>query len=98
MPPATGLARKKTAKEVLIEKNLVTQDQITKAEEQAAKDKKPYQQGLIEQNILTKGKLLKVLSDEWKVKGVDLSMLEMDKEIVALIPESVARRHFAIPF
>jgi type IV pilus assembly protein PilB len=98
MPVATGLQRKKTAKEVLAEKNLVTAEQMAKAEEQAAKEKKPYQQVLVEQNVLTKQQLLKALSDEWKVKAVDLSMMEMDKEMVQLIPETVARRHIAIPF
>ena len=41
---------------------------------------------------------LKVLSEEWQVKAVDVSQMELDKEVVGIIPEAVARRHHAVPF
>src|SRR5262249_42668093 len=38
------------------------------------------------------------LSKEWRNKAVDLAELEIDPDVVRIIPESTARRYHALPF
>jgi type IV pilus assembly protein PilB len=93
-----GLVRRKTVLEILKERNLLKEDELKKADDQAKKDNKTLQQVIVETNLMKKPKLLKVLSEEWQVKAVDVSQMELDKEVVGIIPEAVARRHHAVPF
>jgi type IV pilus assembly protein PilB len=93
-----GLVRRKTVTEILQERKLLDEKQLKTAQEEAEKDDKPLQQIIVEKGFMKKPKLLKVLSDEWGVKAVDLSQMELDKEVVEIIPESVAKRHMAVPF
>ena len=93
-----GLVRRKTVLEILKERNLLKEEELLKADEQAKKDSKTIQQVIVETGLMKKPKLLKVLSEEWQVKAVDVSQMELDKEVVAIIPEAVARRHHAVPF
>ncbi|MBI3300264.1 MAG: Flp pilus assembly complex ATPase component TadA [Elusimicrobia bacterium] len=93
-----GLVRRKTVFEILKERNLLKEDELKKADDQSKKDNKTLQQVIVETGLMKKPKLLKVLSEEWQVKAVDVSQMELDKEVVAIIPEAVARRHHAVPF
>ncbi len=98
MPPPKGLQRRKTVLEVLAERGLLTAEQLKAADDDAKKNGRSVQQSIIELGFMTKPPLLKALSEEWRVKAVDLSQMDIDKDIVSIIPEAVARRHFAVPF
>ena len=98
MPPVKGLQRRKTVIEVLTERKLIPEDKLKEAEANAAKNNRSLQQSIIELGLMGKPPLLKVLSEEWQVKAVDLSQMDIDKEVVSIIPEAVARRHVAVPF
>ncbi len=98
MAISKGLQRKKTIKEIMLERKLLDDAKIAQVEDSHKKENKPFQQAIVDLNFLSRPQLLKVLSDEWKVKAIDLSQMEVDKEIVQIIPESVARRHIAVPF
>jgi type IV pilus assembly protein PilB len=93
-----GLVRRKTVIEILKERKLLEEKVLDQANEKAKKEDKPLQQVIVEDKLMKKPKLLKVLSEEWQVKAVDLSQMEPDEEVVQIIPEAVARRHQAIPF
>lgn len=93
-----GLQRRKTAQEILVERKLLSEEQLKKATDDAAKTGKSFQQSSIDLGFIGKAQLLKALSEDWKVKAVDLTQMEVDQETVKIIPEAVARRHNAIPF
>src|SRR5208282_1570246 len=93
-----GLQRRKTVEEVLLGRKTVSEEKIKAASEDAKKGNKSFQQAILDLKFMTKTHLLKVLSEEWQVKAVDLSQMEIDKEIIGIIPESVAQRHVAVPF
>src|SRR5579871_6518520 len=93
-----GLQRRKTVQEILLERKIIPEDKVNAANEDAAKGNKSFQQAVLDLKFMTKTHLLKVLSEEWQVKAVDLSQMEIDKEIIGLIPEAVAQRHVAVPF
>jgi len=48
--------------------------------------------------ILEKNVVLKALSEEWRIKAVNLADMEVDLDVVKVIPEATARRHNAVPF
>ncbi|MBI5200487.1 MAG: Flp pilus assembly complex ATPase component TadA [Elusimicrobia bacterium] len=93
-----GLQRRKTVFEVLQERNLLPEDKLKAADEDARKHARSIQQSIVELGFMGKPPLLKALSEEWRVKAVDLSQMDIDKEVVSIIPEAVARRHLAVPF
>ncbi|MFA6093561.1 MAG: ATPase, T2SS/T4P/T4SS family [Elusimicrobiota bacterium] len=95
---AKGLVRRKTVQEIVREKKLLPEEQIKSAEEHAQKGNMSFQQAAIELKLIEKTRLLKALSEEWQVKAVDLSQMDIDKEIASIIPEAAARRHVTIPF
>ncbi|OGS02468.1 MAG: hypothetical protein A3G41_08145 [Elusimicrobia bacterium RIFCSPLOWO2_12_FULL_59_9] len=98
MAVTKGLVRKKTIDQILLDRKLVSEAAIKTADEKAKATRIPLTQALLEAGAIKKPELLKALTDEWKVKAVDLGQMELDPEIVKIIPEQVARRHNAIPF
>ncbi len=93
-----GLHRRKTIPEILAERKLLSEEQLKSAEDNAKKNNKSVQQAVLDMNFLAKAQLLKCLSEEWQVKAVDLSQMDIEPEIAKIIPEAVARRHMALPF
>ena len=93
-----GLTRRKTAQEILTERKLLSEDQIKTANADAAKTGKSFQQAVLDAQMIGKAQLLKALSEDWQVKAVDLTQMDLDPEVSKVIPEAVARRHVAIPF
>ncbi|MFH2203742.1 MAG: ATPase, T2SS/T4P/T4SS family [Elusimicrobiota bacterium] len=93
-----GLARRKTVAEIVQERKLVSDKDFKKAQLEADQKSMSLQEALIELKAINKAKLLKVLSEDWQVKAVDVSQMEIDDEVVKILPEAVAKRHQAIPF
>lgn len=98
MTGAKGLQRKRNIKEILIGNKLVEESQFTSADESAKKDGKPIHQVLVEQNLISEIQLLKILADEWNFKAIDLTKMDVPKEVVQLIPENIARKQICVPF
>src|SRR6185369_8696257 len=71
---------------------------VQPAVEEARKTDKPVQQAIVDRKILEKNVVLKVLSEEWRIKAVNLTDMEVDLDVVRVIPEQTARRHKAVPF
>lgn len=93
-----GLARRKTVAEILAERKLLDAEKLKAADAEAKKKNCTLQEAILSLNLMGKPQLLKCLSEEWQVKAVDLGQMDIDPEIVKIIPEAVARRHLAAPF
>ncbi|MFH1282580.1 MAG: ATPase, T2SS/T4P/T4SS family [bacterium] len=93
-----GNVRKKNLRDILLDNKLLTEEQLNKVIEEAAKTDQPLQQVVINNKLIDKIEFLQVLSSEWSVRAIDLSELEIDSDIVKIIPETSARRHLAMPF
>lgn len=91
-------ANRKNIADILVHRKLVTEAQLQPAVEESKKNDKPLQQIIVDQNILDKTAVLKALSEEWRIKAVNLSDMEVDLDVVKVIPETTARRHKAVPF
>lgn len=93
-----GSANPKGIVDILINRKLATDAQLQPAIEEARKSDKPVQQIIVDKKILEKNVVLKALSEEWRIKAVNLSDMEVDMDVVKAIPEATARRHKAVPF
>ncbi|OGS20599.1 MAG: hypothetical protein A2252_00955 [Elusimicrobia bacterium RIFOXYA2_FULL_39_19] len=90
--------KRRTVFEIIRDTKLVPEDKLNKLEEDSKKSGVLLQQLLINQKLVEKTTLLRTLSQEWEIKVVDLSELELDSDVIKLIPKSVTKRHRVVPF
>ncbi|OGS35329.1 MAG: hypothetical protein A2474_06865, partial [Elusimicrobia bacterium RIFOXYC2_FULL_34_12] len=95
---AQAVGRKKSCKEILLDKKILTEEQIAKVEEESKKSGSLFQQSVLDLKLVEKGQLLKYLSSEWAVKAIDLSIMDIDSEVAKIIPKQSVKRYNAIPF
>lgn len=93
-----GTANPRGIIDILVNRKLVTEADLRQAVEEARKADKPLQQIIVDKKILEKNVVLKALSEEWRIKAVNLADMEVDLDVVKVIPEATARRHMAVPF
>ena len=93
-----GLARRKSASEILLEAKLIGNDKIPEAEKFSQLNQISLLDAFVEGGFVPKGVLLESVAKEWQVKPIDLSSIELDEEIVKIIPEPAARRYRAVAF
>ncbi|MCM8761830.1 MAG: Flp pilus assembly complex ATPase component TadA, partial [Candidatus Omnitrophica bacterium] len=80
--------------QLLIEKGVITQEQLEEALLKQEVEKKFLGEILIENHLVTKEQILECLTEQKKADFVDLSKVKRIKEdIVHLIPENIARRY-----
>ena len=89
---------RKTTKEILLEARLVTPEGILQAEKESVKTGRPLQQTVIDLKLSDKVDVLQILSREFRTKAVDLAEMEIDPDVVKILPEGDARRHIVLPF
>jgi type IV pilus assembly protein PilB len=96
--PTKNAASRKALIDLFVNRKLATETQLQPAVEESQRNDKPLQQVIVDLNILDKTVVLKTLSDEWHIKAVNLAEMEVDLDVVRMIPETTARRHKAVPF
>lgn len=89
--------------DALVEKILhhsgkLTNDQLTSLREQVVSEKKPLQDIVIKNNLLSEKDLTKLYADEIEVPYVELNPREIKREVLKLIPERIARQYHAVVF
>jgi len=94
----SGGAGRKNAKEIFLDSRLADADCLAKAEAEAVKTSRPIQQVLVDLKLVDKVDVLQILSREWHTRAVDLAEMEIDPEVVKLLPEAECRRHLFLPF
>jgi type IV pilus assembly protein PilB len=83
--------------ELLVKRNYITTDQLKKAlEEQKLKG------GRLESNLIRLGyvkedELLSFLSAQYRVPAVKLSKMEINPNVIKLVPSSTSKKYFIIP-
>jgi len=94
MGPDKG--KKKLLGEYLIERGLVSSEQIQKALDEQKKAGSRLGQTLIELGFLNEDDLIVVLAQQLGLAHIDISSYRLKPHIVKLIPEKVARRYSLI--
>jgi len=92
-------ASRKSVKEILMDVPGISPEDLHKAERESMMKKDGrLQQTVVDLKLMEKVDMLQLLSRSWRQKGVDLSEMEIDPEVVKTVPEAIARKHFALPF
>jgi len=81
---------------LLIEKGLITQEQLNKAIEKQRLTGERLGQILVDLNFIREDELLKLLSKQLNIPLIDVRNYSLDPDVVALLPEMDARRYRAI--
>jgi len=75
-----------------------TDEQLAALREQEKTDKKPLQDLVIKNDVLTEKELTKLYADEIEVPFVELNAREIKHEMLKLLPERIARQYNAVVF
>jgi len=79
---------------LLVEKKLLSWDQLDNALEVQKTVKKPLGEMLVQMGLVTEREVCKVLAEQLQISFVDMASLDnIDQDVVKLIPEDLARRH-----
>ncbi|MEW6556210.1 MAG: ATPase, T2SS/T4P/T4SS family [Elusimicrobiota bacterium] len=95
---AQVIGKKKSCKEILVDKKILTEEQLSQTDAELKKSGVLFQQAVVDLKLVDKGQVLKLLSSEWAVKAIDLSVMDIDPDVVKIIPKQSAKRYNAVPF
>ena len=83
---------------LLTKSGSVTKDQVAALREQELSEKKPLQDLVIKNNVLSEKDLTKLYADEIEVPFVELNAREIKHDVLKQLPERIARQYNAIVF
>jgi len=83
--------------EILVANSLITAKQLEEALEYQKKTGLKLGQILLEKKYITERQLLEFLSKQFSIRFVEISKIEIDPEVIKIIPEATARRYTLIP-
>jgi hypothetical protein len=90
-------APKKRLGDQLIDRGLVTNDQISIAMTEQKKHGKPLGQVLVDLGFVSEAIMRDVLSESMGRASIDLSHAVPDQDAISLIPKHIASRHIVLP-
>lgn len=82
-----------TVQQLLIDSGKITDKESTSLMEQAKQEKKPLQDIVIKSNVIGERELTQLYADEIDVPFIEINAKQVDKEILKLIPENIARKY-----
>jgi len=89
--------RKKEVEELLIENGLITERQLSRAQDQATKLGEPVTKILVGMGFVTDKDVTEMMGIQLNVDFVDLDNINLDPDTVKLIPDNLAKRYNVIP-
>ena len=92
-----GIRQDKRLGELLLENGLLTAEQLDIALDEQKRQRRPLGQVLLSQGLVDEKALAGVLSLHFNVPQVDFARARVEKDALALIPESYAREHTILP-
>src|SRR5919107_1312708 len=83
--------------ELLVRENLISVQQLRKAQEEQQKAGSRIGTALIKTGAIEESKLTDFLSKQYGVPAINLKDFDIDPEIIKLVPKDVALKHLVIP-
>src|SRR5688500_9953705 len=83
--------------ELLVRENLISVQQLRKAQEEQQKHGTRIGTALIKTGAIEESKLTDFLSKQYGVPAINLRDFDIDPEIIKLVPKDVAEKHLVIP-
>jgi type IV pilus assembly protein PilB len=87
----------KQLSDVLLERGLATQDQVSDASEEQRRVGRSMGRILVDRGVLSEADLVAALAAQIGLEYIDLGDAMIDPSATALVPGSVCRRHMVIP-
>lgn len=82
---------------LLIERNLITPDQLDEALKMQEITKMPLGEILIQMGLVTEQEIIETLAKQLQIPFIDIASLgEINPEVIRLIPEDLARHHLVL--
>jgi len=91
------LGNRKRLGELLIEKEVITQQQLKTALYHQRTTGKKLGEILVSQNLISETKMAEVLQEQLGIPFVDLSRIKIDPKLTEFVPFMLAKRHSIIP-
>jgi len=88
---------KKMNIDLLIEKGIITQEQLNAARQEAARSGVPIERALEKLGFISEADIASAVADNLGVPFIDLADYLIDPEVIKLVPEAVAKKYKAIP-
>lgn len=85
-------------KKILVDTSIVSQKDFDSAEKEAKERKEPIEEIIIEKNLISDTELGTLIADEIKFPFINLRQTKIDKEVLNIVPEIVARKQEIIVF
>ena len=82
--------------DLLVEQKVISQSQLQEALAEQKRSGRKLGRVLVENGFIDEDTLLTLLSEQLEIPYVDLSRFELDPELVARLPETLARRYRAL--
>jgi hypothetical protein len=82
---------------LLVRNGQVTVEALAQALEEMQRSGSQLGQTLVDLGLITSNTLAQALAEQYGFEYIDLSVVEVDPEATALLPENLARRHQALP-
>jgi type IV pilus assembly protein PilB len=83
--------------ELLVRENLISVQQLRKAQEEQQKAGSRIGTALIKVGAIEESKLTDFLSKQYGVPAINLKEFDIDPEIIKLVPKDVSEKHLVIP-
>lgn len=83
--------------QLLVKENLLSADQLSKARDEAAVKGQRLGAQITQLGFLDESELTDFVAKQYGVPSMDVEDVEIDSEVVALIPHEVAQKHNVIP-
>ena len=83
---------------LLTESGKVTKEQITALREQEATEKRPMQDLVVKDNLLSEKELTKLYADEIEVPFIELNAKDIKHDTLKILPERIARQYNSVVF
>jgi len=83
--------------ELLLKRNYITPDQLKKASEEQKLKGGRLESNLVKLGFIKEDELLSFLSAQYRVPSVKISKMEINPNVIKLIPSSISKKYFIIP-
>jgi len=83
--------------ELLVKKNFITPDQLKKALEDQRLKGGRLESALIRSGFIKEDELLSFLSAQYRVPSIKISKIEVNPNVIKLVPSSISKKYFIIP-
>lgn len=93
----TAVPKRISLEEALVNQKLLTEEQLTKAQEESKKSGEPLRRVLVKLGMVAEEEIMTFLGDQLGIPLVDLSTYLIDSKVIQLVPQALAEKYLIIP-